>query len=125
MPWSEYVRRIDFVDRQPPGPEDAPIHVLTSPVLFDGAIAPCRIAKEGITVDLSGRGGTIVTLWVHRDDVQVGGVEEDGTYTPHLLGDRRVCTPVGDGWEWAPVNPEDPDDEWMVVSLYVAEVHVR
>ena len=123
--WSEYVRRIDFVDRDPAGPDSPPIHVLTSPVLFDGVIASCQIAKEGITVDLSGHDGTVVSLWVHKDDVQIGGTDDDGNYTPFLLGDRRVCTPTGEGWEWVPVDPDDDDNPWIAVAIFVAEVHVR
>lgn len=119
-PWSEYVRKIEFIDRDPSTPDAAPVHVLSAPVLFDGVMAPCQISKEGITIDLGGPGPTIVTLWVHEDDVQIGNET-----TPHLLGGRHVCTPIGEGWDWVPVDPEDDDNPWMAVALYVAEVHVR
>lgn len=117
-PWSHYVRRVDLLDRDPQGPEQPPVHVLSKPVLFDGVIAPAGIAKEGIVIDV-GLGGTVVTMHVRHEDVQIGS---EGT--PWTIGGRRVITPVGHGWDWVPVDPDDPEG-WIVCSIYVAEVVIR
>jgi len=119
-PWSEYVRKIEFVDAEPPGPKDAPVHVMRR-VLFDGVISPAIIDPDGMTVDVGSHDATVVTMHVHKDDVQIGHME-DGKYVPHLIGGRRVCTPVGEGWAWVPV---EKDSDWIVCSFYVAEVHAR
>lgn len=123
VPYAEYVRVVEFPDRNPPGPDDAPVHVLCAPVLFDGVMAPAAIAKEGITVDV-GDGGTIVTLHVLAEDVQVGSTDPEEEFVPHLIGGRHVLTPVGEGWDWVPVDPDRPEG-YIACSIYVAEVHVR
>lgn len=125
VPWSHYVRVVEFVDPDPVPLHLPPIHVARR-VLFDGHIAPCTIRdSDAAVVDLSARGGTVLTLHVHQDDVQVGVTYPDGSYVPHMLGDRYVCTPAERGWDWQPVDPDNPDDPWWVVTLYVAEVHAR
>ena len=124
VPWSEYVRTIEFVDATPPSPEEAPVHGTTH-VLLDGVATAARIDRDNITVDLGITEPTVVTLPVHRDDVQIGGIDEDGAYTPWLIGGRRVCTPVGEGWAWIPTDPDDPQCEWIECSIFVAEVHIR
>lgn len=123
VPFADYVRKVEFIDRNPTKPDEAPVHVLTAPVLFDGVMAPATIAKDGITVDI-GDGATIVTLHVWYEDVQIGSTADDEPYVPHLIGGRRVLTPVGEGWDWVPVDERDPED-FIVCSIYVAEVHVR
>lgn len=122
-PWSEYVRKIEFIDRNPQAPDEAPIHVLSAPVLFDGVMAPATVAKDNITIDVSHE-GTIVTMHVWHEDVQIGTTATEEPYVPHLIGGRHVLTPVGEGWGWVPVDPEDPEG-FIACSLYVAEVHVR
>lgn len=123
VPYANYVRKIEFVDRNPSGPEDAPVHVMSAPVLFDGVMAPATIAKDGITIDV-GDGATVVTLHVWHEDVQIGSTSTDEPYVPHLIGGRHVLTPVGEGWDWVPVDPDD-DEGFIACSIYVAEVHVR
>jgi hypothetical protein len=122
-PWTEYVRVVEFVDGTPVAPDAPPCHG-TSHVLFNGAVAPCRLRTDSVTVDLGKREGTVVTLLAHRDDVQIGHNEGD-TYVPHLLGGMHVLTPVEEGWKWEPEDPEDTSNPWTVVSFYVAEVHAR
>lgn len=122
-PYRDYVRKVEITDRNPQGPEQAPCHIFCGPVLFDGVMAPAQIAKDSVTIDL-GDGGTVVTMHVLAEDVQVGGLDDDGVYTPHLIGGRHVMTPVGEGWSWVPVDPEDPEG-FIACSFYVAEVHVR
>lgn len=122
-PWSEYVRRIDLPDREPPESDEAPVHVLTAPILFDGVLAPARIAKDSVTIDL-GSGGTIVTMHVLAEDVQIGTDAGVIPYVPHLIGGRRVLSPVGEGWDWVPVDPEEPDG-LIACSIFVAKVIVR
>lgn len=120
VPWSEYVRCVEFIDRNPQAADEAPIHVLGY-VEFDGVATTARVAKTGVTVDL-GDGGTVVTMQVWHEDVQIGEHGEEG-FTPWLIGGRRVATPVGEGWDWVPVDDDTP--EWIVCAFYVAEVHVR
>lgn len=120
IPWTEYVRTIEFIDRNPQAPDEAPVHVLGY-VAFDGVATTARVARTGITVDL-GDGGTVVTMQVWHEDVQIGNVDGE-PFVPRMIGGHRVVTPVGDGWEWVPVDEDTP--EWIVCSIYVAEVHVR
>lgn len=119
--WDRYVRRVEFLDADPVRPDEPPVHVVRR-VLFDGVLAPASIRKDGMTVDLSGDGGTVVTLHAHRDDVQIGNEEP---YRPWLIGGRHVLTPLGKGWEWVPVDRDDPENPYVVCSFYVAEAIVR
>lgn len=121
-PWSEYVRRIDFVDPQPPTIEQPPVHGFRD-VLIDGERAPFRVDPNGVTVDLSSRGATIVTMSVERGHVQIGEFVGNVYSTPHLLAGRRVLTPDAEGWEWT--MPDDPEDPYVLISILVAEVHAR
>lgn len=125
IPWIEYVRKIEFVDAQPPGPSDPPCHSMRD-VLLDGALAPFHVDLDNVTVDLGMRAGTVVTMHVSTEHVQMPEWDEDGVYVvPHLLAGRHVLTPVGEGWAWEPQDPDDPDNPYTVVSFYAAEVHAR
>lgn len=125
VPFADYVRKVEFIDRNPVDIDEAPVHVATAPILFDGVMAPATVAKDGITVDIGhGDGATIVTMHVWYEDVQIGSAAGEEPFIPHLIGGRHVLTPVGEGWDWVPVDPRDPED-FIVCSFYVAEVHVR
>ena len=48
------------------------------------------------------------------------------TYIPHLIGGRRVCTPVGKGWDWVHVDPDGRQhNPYIACSFYVARVTIR
>lgn len=122
-PYADYVRKIEFLDSHPVAPDEPPVHVLGRQILLDGVGTTAAIGKEGVTVDL-GEGGTVVTMHVWHEDVQIGTAERPSGegHVPFLIGGRHVLTPVGEGWAWEPV---DEGGEWIVCSIYVAEVHVR
>lgn len=123
--WSEYVRKVEFLDAALPKDDEPPVSVVRR-VLFDGAPAPARIIPDAVTIDLSGYAGTVVTLHVDADDVQIGCIaDDDSSSTPWLIGGRRVLVPVEPGWDWQPLDPSDPKCQIIVCSFYVAEVHVH
>lgn len=124
-PWSEYVRTVQFVDDDPVGVDAPPCHVMTGGVLLDGQYLLSGVDPNGITVDLSPKDATIVTMPIDRTLVQIGSLGDDGVYIPHTILGRLVHTPVGDGWQWAPQDPDDPSNPYIMCSFMVAEVHVR
>lgn len=124
IPWREYVRSITFLDREPRDGEQPPVHVANGRIMLDGVPLLAAIDPNGVTIDLSPKEATIVTIPVHEDAVQIGRVE-NGTYTPHLLGGRHVHTPDIEGYEWVPEDENDPNNPYVMVSIMVAEVHVQ